>query len=322
MEKILSSPYGKLYENFLAAEARKVSRQGYETLRKQTWQVIKWFEEEEVLLEKATIQDVVRFRNESGERVKHDGTPLCAGTIQNRIKAGRRLFAYLVTTGKRKTNPFYEIPYPKAGEKISRNVLTEAQMGCLLETLRHYDQRKSLRERIHQYRLHVISEFLYATGLRIAEAASLVPDNIDTVSRLVYVPEGKGQKSRTAFLTGYAASVMEQYLTEGRTIVLGKYERTYGHTVFGSYYQRLMTVLNEGLSEVCGRLELPVITSHGFRYSLGTHLLRAGCDMRHIQVILGHEALQTTQVYTRVDTDDLKDSLDRYHPRKVGLHEK
>jgi len=59
-----------------------------------------------------------------------------------------------------------------------------------------------------------------------------------------------------------------------------------------------------------------VITSHGFRHSLGTHLLRSGCDMRHIQVILGHEALSTTQIYTKVDKEDLKKSLDAFHPRR------
>jgi integrase/recombinase XerD len=164
----------------------------------------------------------------------------------------------------------------------------------------------------------VAAEFLYASGLRVAEAAGLIPENIDTGARRIYVRQGKGEKGRVAFLTGFAASVMETYLRRGRPAVLGNYNRSYGHTVFGAHPQRLMAVVNRDLRERCRELDLPEITSHGFRHSLGTHLLRAGCDLRYIQIILGHDALQTTQIYTRVNKDDLKNSLDRFHPRKWG----
>jgi integrase/recombinase XerD len=128
--------------------------------------------------------------------------------------------------------------------------------------------------------------------------------------------EGKGGKARTAFLTGYACEVMERYLARGRSLVLGRYPRRHGATLFGADKARVADVVNAELRELCESLEIPVITSHGFRHSLGTHLLRSGADMRHIQAILGHEALQTTQVYTRVDKDDLKRSLDAFHPRQ------
>jgi site-specific recombinase XerD len=170
--------------------------------------------------------------------------------------------------------------------------------------------------RLERYRLQVIGEFLYATGLRISEAASLTPDNIDTLSRTVYVAEGKGRTSRLAFMTGFAAEVMAHYLNRGRKAVLGGGNGKHGHTLFGTCPERLMVVVNKGLLKTCTLLDLPVITSHGFRHSLGTHLLHAGCDMRYIQVILGHERLRTTQVYTRVDKEELRESLDKYHPRR------
>jgi site-specific recombinase XerD len=171
-------------------------------------------------------------------------------------------------------------------------------------------------QRLRRYRLHVIAEFLYATGLRITEAAMLIPPNIDTVSRIVYIPEGKGGKARLAFMTGFAAEVMEPYLNRGRHPILAAGSRKYGHTVFGTHPERLMALVNQELKKTCGALDLPVISSHGFRHSLGTHLLHGGCDMRYIQLILGHESLQSTQVYTRVDKEELKDSLDRFHPRR------
>lgn len=109
---------------------------------------------------------------------------------------------------------------------------------------------------------------------------------------------------------------MKKYLARGRSAVLGGYVRNHGQTIFGADKSRLAIVLNAELKKVCTEMEIPVITSHGFRHSLGTHLLRAGCDMRYIQIILGHESLGSTQVYTKVDKDDLKRSLDAFHPRK------
>ena len=209
------------------------------------------------------------------------------------------------------------VGYPRIPYRIHRNVLTEAQMNSLLERLRMFTDAES-------YKVHVISELLYATGLRIAEAANLLPSDIDTRQRLVYVRQGKGGKSRSAFLSGYAAEVMGQYLTRGRNLVLHNYcgSRPQGHTLFCVGVPRLQEETNAALRKACTALEIPVVTSHGFRHSLGTHLLRAGCDIRHIQVILGHEKLETTQIYTQVDGDDVKKCLDEYHPRQrngVGL---
>jgi site-specific recombinase XerD len=163
-----------------------------------------------------------------------------------------------------------------------------------------------------------LAEFLYATGLRIAEAASLLPENIDTRARRVYLPKGKGGKSRTAFLTGYAAEVMEIWLKQGRAALPGRGRRKNGKQLFGTGRETLAKAANAELKKVCGELDIPVITCHGFRHSLGTHLLKSGCDMRHIQMILGHESLNSTQIYTRVDKEDLKNSLDQYHPGCMG----
>jgi integrase/recombinase XerD len=316
MNSVLSAGYASVYESFLGYKQRRASAQGYVALKKNTMKLLKWFEHEEIPLNTTTIQDCIHYRNDLGNYAKKDGLPLHIGTIHNRLKAGKALFQYLYTTGQVPSNPFQEIQYPRLPEHISRNVLNEARMGFLLDNLQKFDTPPTKRERLAKYRLHVVAELLYATGLRISEAAALEPANIDTASRLVYVQAGKGMRTRTAFMTGFASEVMEQYLKQGRKKVLATYGREYGHTVFGAHPERLMSLVNRELKKTCAELDLPLITSHAFRHSLGTHLLHAGCDMRYIQGILGHEALQTTQVYTRVDKDDLKESLDRFHPRR------
>ena len=316
MGQLLSAGYADLYDEFLEAEKPRVSAQGYTALSGLARRMLSWFDVEEIAPEDVTIMDAGRYQAALSDRHTKDGAPVTVGTMHNYLKVARRFFGYLVRTERIRSNPFAEIRYPRASEHLSRNGLSEAQMGRLLSELARFDELPTRSARLRRYRVHVVAEFLYATGLRIAEACSLIESNLDLRARLVYLPEGKGGKGRTAFLSGYASEVMERYLARGRALVLGNYPRQHGDTVFGADKARVAAVVNSELAAVCQALDLPAITSHGFRHSLGTHLLRSGADMRHIQAILGHEALQTTQVYTRVDKDDLKRSLDEFHPRQ------
>jgi site-specific recombinase XerD len=315
MGYVLSASAADLLDEFLEAEKPKVSKQGYTTLSGIARRALTWFDDEELEVTDVRITDAVRFASALSERLTHDGAPIQAGTMHNYLKVARRFFDYLVRTERRSSNPFLEVRYPRLSDHISRNVLSEAQMGALLRELGRFDECEVWWMRERRYRVHVIAEFLYATGLRIAEACSLLPENLDLDRRLVYVPNGKGGKPRTAFLTSYAAEIMEKYLKTGRAVIMHHFTRDHAHTLFGANKARVAEVVNAELKAVCEALGLPVITSHGFRHSLGTHLLRSGADMRHIQAILGHEALGTTQVYTRVDKEDLKKSLDEFHPR-------
>jgi site-specific recombinase XerD len=296
-------------------QQRRTSFQGFKAIQKNSYQLLKWLEEKDIMPCELTIQDALEYKAAAASRTTKEGKPLAAGTCCNLLKAGRAFFKYLVTSGHMESNPFMAVSYPKLPERIYRNVLTEAQMNALLERFRKFTT-------LAEYKAHVIAELLYASGLRIAEAASLESKDIDTRQRLVNVREGKGGKSRTAFLTGYAAEVLDLYIAQGRELVLRSYYglRPQGHTVFCVGFARLQQEINDALRCACCELELPLITSHGFRHSAGTHLLRGGCDIRHIQVILGHDKLETTQIYTHVDKDDIKASLDAHHPRQWNRH--
>jgi site-specific recombinase XerD len=311
--RVLSAGYAELWEEFLAYKERRVSVRGFAAVKAASFSLLKWLEERDVRPEEATVRDALEYKAFVAGRVTKAGLPVTAGTCRNALKAGRVFFGYLVAGGRRDGNPFRAVAYPRLAERINRNVLSEARTNALLERLRRFTDAGS-------YKAHVVAELLYASGLRIAEAASLIPRDIDTRQRLVYVREGKGGKSRTAFLTGYAAEVLERYVRRGRALTLRSYHgpRPQGHTLFCVGHARLLQEINGALRTACTELELPVITSHGFRHSVGTHLLRAGCDMRHIQVILGHDKLETTQIYTHLDKDDVKASLDAHHPRRWG----
>jgi site-specific recombinase XerD len=316
MGYVLSSGTADLFEEFLASARPRVSTQGYVSLEGRARRMLTWFETEEIDLFEVGIAEALRYQAWLSEHLDDDGKPYSTGTMHNYLKTARNFFDYLLMTERIQSNPFRELRYPRLSIHLSRNVLTEAQMGRLLSELGKFDEGTTWYERERRYRVHVIAEFLYATGLRIAEACALTEVDLDLEGRLVYLREGKGGKPRTAFLTSYAASVLKAYLDSGASATRHRYVRQLGHTIFGANKARVADVVNRELEKVCTRLELPVITTHGFRHSLGTHLLRSGADMRHIQAILGHEALQTTQIYTHVDKDDLRRSLDEFHPRK------
>ena len=296
----------------------RVSVQGYQSLKNMSRYIICWFESKGIPLEDASIQDAMEFRKSLYESV--EGRKLSIGTIYNRLKMGRKLFGYLVKFEKRETNPFTDVKYPRLPDSISRNVLNEVQMSRLMKAMSDFDKAETSSKRLEQYRSHVAAILLYATGMRIAEAAGLEPQDVDVKRREVIIRNGKGGKSRIAFLTGYAADVLDYYMRYGRKVILSRKWRKNPKCLFGAEVAALMSSANKELAETCKRLEIPIITCHGFRHSLGTHLLLAGCDIRHIQSILGHDKLDSTQRYTRVDRNDLKCTLDRCHPRQLKEH--
>jgi site-specific recombinase XerD len=277
-------------------------------LKSRAYLVIKWFEEQEIALEEAAVQDALRYKEELSAQDKG------AGTVNNFLAASRILFEYLVTSGRRLSNPFKEIPFLSQPFRLCRNYLTETQMLRLLSKLMRFDEAKDMHAKRRRYRVHVIAEVLYATGLRQHELALVQKRHIDLCRRAIFIPCGKGGLSRTVFLTGFAAGVLERYLSKGRAAAMPRYKAcAYTERVFGSWIGDRVQL---ELRLLCKELELPVITCHGFRHSLGTHLLRAGCDIRHIQVLLGHHNISSTVTYTHLDKDDLKKSLDAYHPRQ------
>lgn len=318
MSYTFKEPYASLYEEYLEYEKNLVSTQGYITLKNRTRTVLKWFENNNLLLENVTIQDALRFKEYLNEKKTKDGICISTGTMINYLKVVRKLFKYLLFTERIKINPFDEITNPRLPSHISRNVLTETQMSRLLNKLKDFYTLEDPYKCAKRYCCHVYSEFLYSTGLRASEAASLILHNIDLNQRLVYISCGKGGKSRTAYLTCYAANVLKVFIENAREKIFYKTYIKQKDLLFGLSAHSLEEKLNKELKTVCTELGIPIITSHGFRHSLGTHLLRAGCDIRYIQTILGHDSIESTQIYTSVYKEDLRKNIDKYHPRQFS----
>ena len=141
-------------------------------------------------------------------------------------------------------------------------------------------------------------------------------DDIDFIRGIIHIRSGKGDIPRVAYLNEYAKEVLRIYLTKIKDIIF-RFNNNNTDTIFGVQHKTIGDLISHELAPICKSLNLPKQTSHNYRHSLGTHLLRSGCDVRYVQEILGHKRLKNTEMYIRVDKEDLKKVLDKFHPRQM-----
>ncbi len=236
-------------------------------------------------------------------------------TIWGYLAAASSFYRFLKAQGLVREDPFGEIEKPRQHRSFPRTLLKEPQMQRLLEELSHFDEAKGSKEMRRRYRVHVIAELQYSTGMRIDEVAHLKAEDVDLESGTIEVRRGKGGRSRRVFLNEYARTVLKLYLDQVRSGVVRRVEDS---RLFGAKVDSLVRQMGQELERASATLSLGRLRSHDFRHAFAFHLLRSGADVRSIQDLLGHRLLRSTEVYTRVDREDLKSVLDTYHPRKWG----
>lgn len=158
-------------------------------------------------------------------------------------------------------------------------------------------------------------ELLYGTGMRISEAVGLSVDDIDTGAGVVQVT-GKGGKQRRLPVGGFACSAVDAYLVRGRTTLAlkGKGTPMLFLNVRGGALSRQSAW--HVLRSAVRRAELIVpVSPHTLRHTYATHLLEGGADVRVVQELLGHASVTTTQIYTQVTVDTLREIYATAHPR-------
>jgi integrase/recombinase XerC len=159
-----------------------------------------------------------------------------------------------------------------------------------------------------------ILELLYATGCRVGELVGLAVDDVDRERNLVRL-FGKGSKERSAPFGLPAARALDAWLTDGRPAlaVVGSGPALFLGARGGRIDQRAVrSLVHRRLAEVDGA---PDLGPHGLRHSAATHLLEGGADLRSVQEILGHASLATTQIYTHVSSERLRQAYALAHPR-------
>lgn len=305
-----------LLKKYIAyAKIKGHRQQGIIGLRTRIPKLFEFLNEKEILPHELGVKQAQEFQGWMIETGKQDGGKYSKNSVLAYLAAASALCAYLKQKGILKSNPFKEIRKVRRDRKIPRNLLKEKEMNHLLGELEKFGEG-NLKNRIINYRIHVIAELMYATGLRISEVAALTPEDMDLQRGTVSVCDGKSGKSRIVFLNDYAREVLRIYVEQMRDLVFSEWNERNAGLLFGVQWAWLARPVNRVLNNTAKKCGYEGFTSHGFRHCLGYHLLRAGCNIRYIQQLLGHAHLKNTEIYTKVEKEDLKQVLDTFHPRK------
>jgi integrase/recombinase XerD len=220
------------------------------------------------------------------------------------LSAARRFFQYRILTGTRRDDPSARMASPKLGRRLPKT-LSEANVETLLGTP-DTSTLLGLRDRS-------LLEVLYATGLRVSELVGLTLQQLDLVSGLVKTV-GKGNKERLVPMGEVAIEWLQRYLTDSRPHLLGgvQCDHVFVTRRKGPMTRQMAWYLIVRYAE---REGLPKLSPHTLRHAFATHLVNHGADLRVVQLLLGHSDISTTQIYTHVARERLRQLHAMHHPR-------
>lgn len=222
------------------------------------------------------------------------------------ISALKSFFNYLLFEGEIHSSPLNDIESPKIENKLPE-VLTEDEIKRLISSI-DLDSEFGQRNK-------TIIEVLYGTGIRVSELIELKLSNIFFKENILKVT-GKGNKERFVPLGKIALIEIKKYLNDRDKL---KINSKFSDILFLNRYGRQLTrsMIFKVINDSSKNAEIDKkISPHTLRHSYATHLLKNGADLRTIQLILGHESITTTEIYTHLDTFHLEDVLKKYHPRE------
>jgi integrase/recombinase XerD len=246
---------------------------------------------------------------------------LAVSSAARAVIAVRGLHAFAAAQGLAGTDPARDVPPPSPPRRLPK-AITVAEVERLLDAAGPGPDDLSAEPRLLRDR--ALLEFLYGTGARISEATGLDVDELglgeDPMVRLI----GKGGKHRMVPVGSYAARALEAYLVRARPGLAAASRRvSVSPAVFLNARGGRLT--RQGawgvLHAAAGRAGLPSdaeVSPHTLRHSFATHLLDGGADIRVVQELLGHASVTTTQVYTLITVDRLREVYATAHPRALG----
>jgi len=248
-----------------------------------------------------------------------DSAPLSTRSAARILVAVRGAHRFWVLEGMTRTDPAAPVQPPTPGMRLPKAVPVE-QVTALLEST-GTDTPQQLRDR-------ALLELLYSTGARISEATGLDVDDLSRAVRRSGEPEesgagmpfvrlfGKGGKERMVPLGSWAVRAVDEWLVRGRPALAARGRGTpalFLNARGGRISRQTAWTTVKSAAERVGLGDR--ITPHTLRHSFATHLLEGGADLRVVQELLGHASVSTTQVYTLVTVDSLREVYAAAHPR-------
>lgn len=253
-------------------------------------------------LTEVLVQSYLKYLESSLDR---DGKTM---TVNNRVTylvALDKFVGWLLLRGLLAENPCAELAYPKRRQRLPSNVLSHAQIERVIAQA-DVTSRAGIRDR-------AIMELFYSSGIRRTELTELLMGDVDLVNGLAYIRHGKGGKVRMVPVGERACAWVNKYVEEVRTTLCAGKEQNHLFVVIptgkplrtgtlGLIMQRY--VRQAGYRGCC----------HIFRHAMATQMLEHGADIRHIQEMLGHESISSTQIYTHATTSKVTEVYTQTHP--------
>ena len=261
-----------------------------------------FLEKEQVTRIQDVNQSVVRiFLTELYER------KLSRKSVSRTLSCLRSFYTFLEKDHKIEINPFAHIPLPKQDTRIP-NFFYEEELSELFEVS---DRSTSIGQRNQ-----ALIETLYATGIRVSECEQLQLHQIDFHLSVLNVI-GKGRKERFIPFGQYAKEALRQYVEDGRKQLTHKASEKSDRVFVNSRGNPITArgiryVLNSMMKQTSSTVNMH---PHKIRHSFATHMLNEGADLRSVQELLGHDNLSSTQIYTHVTKDRLRNVYMNTHPR-------
>lgn len=228
-------------------------------------------------------------------------------SISRKLSSIRTFYKYLVLNKITNKNIFLLVSSPKKDKKIPKfinyNDIEE------IFNIPNINTMEGQREKL-------ILEILYGSGIRVSEVVNIKLKDIDLNNKTILI-YGKGSKERIVSFGEYAKDIIEKYINNGRKLLLNNLESDY--LVVGKNKPNLTTRrIEQIIDDIIKRTSIKLnITPHMFRHTFATHLLDNGCDLLAVQELLGHTSLSSTEIYTHVSNEHLREVYRKCHPRNL-----
>ncbi len=229
-----------------------------------------------------------------------------SSTVARKVAAIKSFFHYLRDEGIVQNDPTLTLESPKVKKHLPK-AISEEDVDRLLAEPTKSDSPKALRD-------SALLEVLYATGMRVTELVSLNVEDVDLEAGTIYCI-GKGDRERVVPIYDQAALILSRYLNTGRPYLMRNADEKalfLNHRGERLTRQGLWLIIKHYVDAIGIESE---VTPHTLRHSFATHMLHGGAKLRDVQKLLGHANISTTQVYTQVTRDHLREAYNVAHPR-------
>ena len=238
---------------------------------------------------------------------------LAPRTLARRLSTMRQFYRFLFSEGVRGDDPTDPLDSGRQGRSLPK-ILTESEVNALLNTAQGDDSPKGLR-------LLALLEILYATGLRVSELVALPVRAVQRDPEMLLIV-GKGGRERMVPLSGAARAAIRAYLPHRLDFTPDGKETRWlfpARTAKSGHLTRVQ--MGQLLKKLAfdAKLDPAKVSPHVLRHAFATHLLNHGADLRAVQTMLGHADISTTQIYTHVLDERLKQLVRTHHPLAAGL---